>query len=61
MVEVAGYIGIYIGALARGFDTEGNGTLFGVSRKTVLQFASLIAGSTVDCPKAVCPENGPGA
>jgi hypothetical protein len=61
MGEVDGYIGMYIGALARGFDTEGNGTLSGVRRKTVFPFASLTAGSTVDCPKALCPENDPRA
>jgi hypothetical protein len=59
IVEPTGNIGIYIGALARGFDWEGKGTRFGVSKNTVLPSASLIAGSTVDCPKALCPENGP--
>jgi hypothetical protein len=59
MVEFAGYIGMYIGALARGFEFEGKGGWFGVSKNTVLPSASSTAGSTVDCPKAVCPENGP--
>jgi hypothetical protein len=59
IVEFAGYIGIYIGALALGFEFEGKGGWLGVSKNTVLPFALSTAGSTVDCPKAVCPENGP--
>lgn len=59
MVEPEGYIGMYIGALARGFEAEGKGGWLGVSKYTVLPLALSTAGSTVDCPKIVWPENGP--